>query len=166
MCRWSHLHISDFTRFFSVYSALGWCRWNTFAISSAYTYSMNRPIWRTRQQAGAQKPGHFILSYHGLGWAFKISLTLSMKRALVLQLIIVKCYHSCVCNWDTYPCRVDGNSHIIFLSTETGDVLRLLLSLSRNLGSYKPMQTFVACLPAFNSYSLIINLKGKINIFF
>lgn len=84
----------------------------------------------------------------------------------MLQLRIVKCYHSCICNWGTCPYRLDGNWYVIFQSTETEDLVRLLLSLSRNLGPHKLMQTFIACLLAFNRYSLIINLKGRINIFF
>lgn len=98
---------------------------STFAISSAHAYGMNRFIWRTGQQAGPQKPGHYSLRYHGRGWPLEISLTLSVKMPLVLQLRIVKCYHSCICNRDTCPYRLDRNRYVIFQSAETGDPVRL-----------------------------------------
>ena len=93
---------------------------STFAINSAHAYGMNRFIWRTREQARVRKSGHFTLLYHGLGWPFEISPTLSVKMPLVLQMRTVKCYHSCICSWDACSHRLDGNWYVIFQSTETG----------------------------------------------
>lgn len=122
---------------------------STFAISSARAHGRNRFIWRPGQQAGTQKPRHFILPYRELGWPFKISLTLPVKMSLVLQLGIVRCYHGCICNWDTCSYIWHGNQYVIFQSAEKGDPVRLLLSLSKNLGSDKLMQTFIACFAGF-----------------
>lgn len=108
---------------------------STCAISRAHAYGINRFIWRTGQLAGARKPGRFISPYHRLRWPFEIPLTLSLKMPLVLQLRIVKRSHGCICNWDICPYRPDGNLYVIFQSAETGDLVRLLLSLSRNLVS-------------------------------
>lgn len=69
---------------------------STFAVTNTLTYGMNSFIWRMGQQAPESLVTLFCHAMH-LRWLLETPLTLSVKMPLVLQLRIVKCYHSWLC---------------------------------------------------------------------
>lgn len=126
---------------------------STFAVTNAHTYGMNGFIWRMGWQTETWKPGHFILPYPHLRWLLETPpLTLSVKMPLVLQLRTVKCYHSWPCRWDTCPYGHLETDAVLW-STERADLVRLLLSLTRNLGAQTHANPH-SFWTAFNRYSL------------